>query len=1665
MLITELIIGADAYQLPTDTGTVGQVLVLQSGAQALDWETISVLDNKVGVDAAATAGYLGIAYNDGVLRTDTSLDYADGGDYVTISLNSTLKANYDAASAHVSANGSSHTYIDQAVTIAGTPTFAGLTITNAITEFSTDGTLAGDSDSALPTEKAVKTYVDAQVSAEDFWDRDSSGIIYPKTVDDNLQLGDSTVDTGTFTMIKGAQSGDPQVQMALSADALGDFSITTDTGDLSLISGAGIALTASGDNVTVTATTLSTLATNIAMGMSLVDCGTLTMVKGGQSGDPQVQFALSADANGDFSITTDTGDIILQAAATTEVVVNESGIDADFRVETSTVTEAFVIDAGNDTITFGVPVGIGSMNMTEDGGAMELVDMSVTASPVAGTEESYSFKIDTTTLLTVYAEADSAGGIQNPEVKVGTAAFSVAGTEIVGSDGVVNAAAIEDKFLRNDASDTTSGDITANGFTDGTATLTGGSLTAVKLGTLTTNGFVKTSASDGTLSVDTNTYLQASDNATITGAWTFNTILPQSTLTATSANQLTNKAYVDSVVAGLGWQEPVISRQTDPPSSGLSDGDRYLVIATAGGAWAGQEEDIAIYIASGGSWEFTTPEDGWALYVEDENLQYIYSDKSGAPGDWYVFSSGTSSHNALAGLEGGAVNEYYHLTTAEYAALDTETLATVTARGADTSTAIRMNTETKLYFGSATNAYIQAGGTNPYNNLTFNASSGNVYIKPSQNVYIGQGAVGIDYRIIFDGQNNDGNIIWMEDENYFEMTPYLKLASGTPINEFSIDGTLAGDSDDAVPTEKAVKTYVDAAITAEDFWDRDSSGYLYPKTSGDDITLSANEYLYMTEHIQNTDTTTNTIIPLLTAFDGTEDGIFWERETGATNTKKIITKINNVETFWVYLYENTSTYVGVMQGNFTVNGSLRATTSISGSGSASGNLTFTSTSHATKGNIYFGEALTAYYDELNAKLQLPSGTSVNEFSTDGTLIGNSDDAVPTEQAVKTYVDAQITTEDFWDRSSAGLITTNTPGDDVSLGGTLDVSGVITVNSAYSFPTSTGTYGQVLKLQSGNATLDWADDNSDTSYWDRDSSGFLNPATDGDTLRVYDSIATQYIDIEADGSDINFDFNAAGIHFQNANASWLTNVYIDGNLNGAVLYMRDTTGGDTSSIMLWMDDNIFRINSNQAVNEIAINHSAGDVDFNVYSDTLTAFAVDGELGGITFAGAYTFPVVTGTYGQVLKLQSGASVLAWEDDTTLSYWDRSSVGLLTTNVANDDLQLDGYINWDAGNVWYVPLTGDIETYIASATSGDTLVLAAGTYTITSDITVAKSINIVGQGIGHTIINATTAIGDFFDISDGSYNVRLADFSMTSNSTGGNEAVYTEQMANLTLENISINYVASASSAGQINVGQVSGKVILRNVVSVSTSTAGANNSGGIYVWADDANTIVEMYDCHFEGTGKGGSFLGYFQEWGSGSVTVYGYDTTFALTEVGAAGASYAIGIDGPDVTCNFTRCSFDGYTNSGDYDIENYDGTCNLTDCVLVNNSTNGTITYLGTVGTKDLLLENGALIANKQNTDIDAGTETVDTFADTAGDAVSWTYLVKKGANLRAGTIVACWDASGNTTEYTETHTNDIGDTSVITFDVDINSDNVRLLATATSGETNWIVRVVRTLI
>lgn len=59
---------------------------------------------------------------------------------------------------------------------------------------------------------------------------------------------------------------------------------------------------------------------------------------------------------------------------------------------------------------------------------------------------------------------------------------------------------------------------------------------------------------------------------------------------------------------------------------------------------------------------------------------------------------------------------------------------------------------------------------------------------------------------------------------------------------------------------------------------------------------------------------------------------------------------------------------------------------------------------ANGGDVGIGEVSPASKLDVNGTFQVQNGTSINEISIDGTLAGNSDDAVPTEKAVKTYID-------------------------------------------------------------------------------------------------------------------------------------------------------------------------------------------------------------------------------------------------------------------------------------------------------------------------------------------------------------------------------------------------------------------------------------------------------------------------------------------------------------------------------------------------------------------------------------------------------------------------------------------------------------------------------------
>ena len=102
-----------------------------------------------------------------------------------------------------------------------------------------------------------------------------------------------------------------------------------------------------------------------------------------------------------------------------------------------------------------------------------------------------------------------------------------------------------------------------------------------------------------------------------------------------------------------------------------------------------------------------------------------------------------------------------------------------------------------------------------------------------------------------------------------------------------------------------------------------------------------------------------------------------------------------------------------------------------------------------------------------------------------------------------------------------------------------------------------------------------------------------------------------------------------------------------------------------------------------------------------------------------------------------------------------------------------------------------------------------------------------------------------------------------------------------------------------------------------------------------------------------------------------------------------------------------------------------------------------------------LQLTNGSQISNQENTDIDSAAAEVVAQVAISYTAAFFDFVVKKGTNVRSGTVYACHD--GTNVEFTETSTNDLGDTSDVTLSVDKTSTNLRLIATVTSDD--WSVK------
>lgn len=339
---------------------------------------------------------------------------------------------------------------------------------------------------------------------------------------------------------------------------------------------------------------------------------------------------------------------------------------------------------------------------------------------------------------------------------------------------------------------------------------------------------------------------------------------------------------------------------------------------------------------------------------------------------------------------------------------------------------------------------------------------------------------------------------------------------------------------------------------------------------------------------------------------------------------------------------------------------------------------------------------------------------------------------------------------------------------------------------------------------------------------------------------------------------------------------------------------------------------------------------------------------------------------------------------------------------------------------GNVTALAITDSIDIVVAAATAGDTLWLAAGTYTITDDIDIAASISIIGQGVGLTKIVTTTDSKNCFEITASDVVIQDLTIDVTADGTKG---VYVNGTGGTVLSGVVIKDVAIAmnSHAGvqdAIYFADAGGEV--RDVVIVGTSS---NNTveGVVMVNAStaEAATTLKCYNVNVSATAGGNNARGFYSLDSTASQDSFLY--LYNCTSYATGATDHAAEAANGDAFLYAESCIFAG----DNYDVINTSsGTIQLRSCTLVNKLTSGTITYSGTLAGGKVMSGAQAIVNfNYVDADID---DTVEyELTEAAGKAGwGWASCDVEASHFRftAAGVVTLVD---NTTNVTTTDNDD----------------------------------------
>jgi len=209
---------------------------------------------------------------------------------------------------------------------------------------------------------------------------------------------------------------------------------------------------------------------------------------------------------------------------------------------------------------------------------------------------------------------------------------------------------------------------------------------------------------------------------------------------------------------GSAWQTIVTNSGGEPP-----DGTRVVVIeASAAGSFAGEEDNIGTYDATGDAWTFDDSAEGWALIVTGEGSYYENTGWTYDNGVWVQFT-GAGQINAGAGLDkdGNMLNVLFGdgITEAsDYVAIDlgTDPGLVLTGTSPDKKLLVKPNNAAGIKLtSSGVEVEVETDGA-----ITFDAVNGGLQVNletTNPTLDIATNELGVKFSTTLSGLDQDAN--------------------------------------------------------------------------------------------------------------------------------------------------------------------------------------------------------------------------------------------------------------------------------------------------------------------------------------------------------------------------------------------------------------------------------------------------------------------------------------------------------------------------------------------------------------------------------------------------------------------------------------------------------------------------------------------------------------------------------------------------------------------------------------------------------------------------------------------------------------------------------------------------------------------------------------------